>query len=79
MLPAGTPANFTVKAIEGPYPGIDPSKSLQRYWTLTATGLTADLTFNYHDPTDMPATANESNFVIFKNEAGTFSPTGWFS
>ena len=73
---AGTPADFTVKATQGTHSGLDPSISLQRYWTLTATGLTADLTFNYLDPTDIPVTANENNFVIFKYAAGAFTQPG---
>jgi hypothetical protein len=45
---AGTfPASFTVKAVQGPQPNVNPSVSLQRYWTLTGTGITADLTFQY--------------------------------
>ena len=35
---AGTPADVTVKATQGTYPGLDPLKSLLRCWTLTATG-----------------------------------------
>ncbi|MFL6214148.1 MAG: beta strand repeat-containing protein, partial [Blastocatellia bacterium] len=76
-LTAGTfPADFTVKAVQGPQPNLGtPSLALQRYWTLTASGVTADLTFNYLDPTDIPVTANENNFVIFKYD-GTFTQPG---
>ncbi|MGA9772858.1 MAG: C25 family cysteine peptidase [Blastocatellia bacterium] len=75
---AGTfPANFTVKAVQGPQPNIaDPTKALQRYWTLTATGVTADLTFNYLDPTDIPVTANEALFFIFKFDGSFTAPGG---
>jgi hypothetical protein len=75
---AGTfPADFTVKAVQGPQPNIvTPSHALQRYWTLTATGVTADLTFNYLDPTDIPVTAVENNFVIFKYSGGFTMPGG---
>src|ERR1041384_216397 len=72
---AGTfPANFTVKAVQGPQPNVgDPAKALQRYWKLIAAGLTADLTFNYLDPTDIPGTATEANFAIFAYDTtGTF-------
>jgi hypothetical protein len=70
------PAVFTVKAVQGPQPNIQsPQNALQRYWTLTATGVTADLTFNYLDPIDIPVTANENNFVIFKYD-GAFSLPG---
>src|SRR5262249_55356019 len=49
--------------------------ALQRYWTLTGTSVTADLTFTYLDPTDIPGTAVEANFVIFKYD-GAFSMPG---
>ncbi|GEM_PF-1141416 len=74
---AGTfPATFTAKAVQGPQPNIgNPSFALQRYWTLTGTGVTADLTFNYLDPTDIPVTATEGNFNILKYD-GTFTFPG---
>ncbi|MGH9874322.1 MAG: DUF4214 domain-containing protein [Pyrinomonadaceae bacterium] len=75
---AGTfPADFTVSATQGPQPNfVSPQFALQRYWTLTGTGVTADLTFNYLDPTDIPVTANENVFVIFKYNAGFTTPGG---
>ena len=68
---AGTfPADFTVKAVEGPAPNIQPvDRALQRYWTLTATGMTADLTFHYIDPIDIPPTATEANFHVYRHDA----------
>lgn len=75
---AGTfPADFTVKAVQGPHPNFaSPQYALQRYWSLsTAATLTADLTFNYLDPTDIPVTANENVFVIFKY-TGVFTTPG---
>lgn len=75
---AGTfPATFTAKAVQGPQPNfLSPTHALQRYWTLTEGGdVTADLTFTYLDPTDIPGTANESLFVIFKHD-GMFTMPG---
>ena len=75
---AGTfPATLTAKAVDGPHPAFGtPSLALSRYWTLTEGGdLTADLTFNYLDPDDVPGTATEANFVIFKHD-GAFSMPG---
>lgn len=74
---AGTfPATFTAKAVQGPQPNISsPQLALQRYWTLTATGVTADLTFTYLDPVDIPASATEANFVILKFD-GVFTQPG---
>jgi hypothetical protein len=78
-LTAGAfPATFTTKAVQGPQPNIgSPTLALQRYWTLTGTGVTADLTFNYLDPTDIPVTATEANFVIIRYD-GTFHTPGGF-
>jgi hypothetical protein len=75
---AGTfPATFTVKATNGPLPAFpNLAAALQRYWTLTAANLTADLTFNYVDPIDIPVTANESNFVIHKYDGALTQPGG---
>lgn len=77
-ITAGTfPATFTAKAVQGPQPNIlSPTHALQRYWTLTATGVTADLTFNYLDPTDIPVTAVENNFVILKYDGMFTAPGG---
>src|SRR4029450_11416656 len=78
MTAAGSfPVDFQVKAVQSSMPSLyDASKALQRYWTLTVSGVTADLTFNYLDPTDIPPTANESNFVIFKYDGVSLSMPG---
>lgn len=73
--PGGAP--FTVKCIQGAQPNVlVPGKALSRYWTLTGAALTADLTFHYLDPTDIPGTATESNFVIQKYSGGFSQPGG---
>ena len=62
------PSGLTVKAVEGPQPNQDPSKSLQRYWTLTEAGdLTANLTFNYLQGDVM---GNEPGYQLFKVVSG---------
>jgi hypothetical protein len=66
---AGTPADFTAKAVQGQQPNISGTNALQRYWTLTATGLTANLTFNYLAG-DVVGT--EANYKIFKYD-GSFT------
>ncbi len=77
-ITAGTfPTDFTAKAVQGAQPNLPvPAKSLQRYWALAATGVTADLTFNYLDPPDVPPMATESNFVVFKYNGMFTSPAG---
>ena len=74
---AGTfPATVTTKAIQGAHPNfVDPTLALQRYWNLTAAGVTADLTFSYLTA-DIPGTANENNFVIFKYDGAFTQPGG---
>jgi hypothetical protein len=74
---AGTfPADFTVAAVESSAPNIQPvANALTRYWSLTGTGLTADLTFNYLDPTDIPVTATEANFVLYRHDSA--GPAGY--
>jgi hypothetical protein len=71
------PSDFTVKAVQGPQPNVvTPAGALQRYWTLTGAGVTADLTFNYLDPTDIPSPpSSENTFVIFKYN-GTWTMPG---
>jgi hypothetical protein len=68
---AGTfPANFTVKAIQGPQPSVNAATSLQRYWTLTEGGaITANVNFNYLDPTDIAGT--EANYHVIRVIGGT--------
>jgi hypothetical protein len=68
---AGTfPSDFTVKATQGPQPSVNPATSIQRYWTLTEGGdVTADLTFNYLDPTDIAGT--EANYKVIRVIGGT--------
>jgi hypothetical protein len=72
--PGGAP--FTVSAVQGTRTGLDPTKALARYWTLAGPTLTADLTFHYLDPTDIPGTATESNFVIAKANGSSWSKPG---
>ncbi len=74
---AGTlPADLTVTAVQGPQPFASPAAlALQRYWTLAGSGFTVDLTFHYL-ATDVPVTANETSFVIYKFNGGAFTKPG---
>lgn len=74
---AGTfPADLTVTAVQGPQPFAYPASAvLQRYWTLAGAGLTADLTFHYLDA-DVPVTATEANFVIYKFNGAVYATPG---
>ncbi len=69
---AGTfPTDVTVAAVQTPAPGIQPlTDVITRYWRLTATGVTADVTFSYLDPADIPGTVTEANLRVLKHEAG---------
>jgi len=64
-----TPSSLRVKAVQGTQPQLPAGTSLKRYWTLTEIGdLTATLTFNYLDPTDIMG--NEGNYQLTKIENG---------
>jgi uncharacterized repeat protein (TIGR01451 family) len=71
-ITAGTfPTDVTAAAVQTAAPGIQPlSKVITRYWRLTATGITADVTFSYLDPADIPGTVTEANLHVLKHEAG---------
>jgi CSLREA domain-containing protein len=75
---AGTfDAAFTVSASQTKEPHIHGSgvNALKRYWNLTGTGITANLTFHYLDPTDIPTGFDDSTYIIFKYD-GSFSTPG---
>jgi hypothetical protein len=67
---AGTfPATFTVAAVQGPHPSVNPATSVQRYWTLTEGGdVTADLTFQYLLADVM---GTEANYKVIRSIGGT--------
>jgi uncharacterized repeat protein (TIGR01451 family) len=68
---AGTfPADVTVAAVQASAPGLQPaSEGLNRHWRLTATGITADVTFSYLDPVDIPGTVTEANLRALRHRA----------
>lgn len=69
---AGTfPTDVTVAAVQTPAPGIQPlSQVINRHWRLTASGVTANVTFNYLDPTDLPGTVTEAGLQVLRHESG---------
>jgi hypothetical protein len=71
---AGTfPADVAIKAVQSTQPNLNPTNSLQRYWTLTSTGgVTTDLTFNYQDADVM---GNESLYSLVNVSGGVPSIT----
>jgi Peptidase family C25/Carboxypeptidase regulatory-like domain len=62
--------NLTVTAKQATAPVVDATKSLSRYWTLSGSGITTNLTFHYLDPTDIPGTSTESNYRVIRVESG---------
>lgn len=60
-------------------PALDPARMLQRYWTTSGSGVTANLTFNYLNG-DIPGTSTEASYDIFRiASAGypnRFAPNG---
>ncbi len=72
---AGTfPTDVTVAAIQTADPNLPAgTKTLTRYWQLTATGITADVTFSYLDPADIPGTVTEANLHVFRHDPPVFT------
>lgn len=71
---AGTfPRNVQVKAVQAPVPGYTPAPyALNRYFSITAPGITADLTFRYLD-TDIPGMVTEADLHLFRKASSTFT------
>jgi CSLREA domain-containing protein len=69
---ANTNGTLTVKAVQGPQPNIPGANALQRYWTLSGSGITADLTFHYSISPTNDVVGNEAIYKIFKYD-GSFT------
>jgi hypothetical protein len=57
--------------------GLDPARTLQRYWSLSGSGIRSNITFNYLD-TDIPGTTNENLWNIIRVTGNTvirYEPT----
>jgi len=66
---AGTfPTTLTIKATQGPQPNVNASTSIQRYWTLTGSNLTVNLTFQYLLGDVM---GTEANYKVIRVSGGT--------
>lgn len=81
IVTAGT-GSLTIRANTGTAPAnpaLNPAIVIQRYWTLSGSGITADITWHYLQ-TDVPGTANESLFSIMRIVGGgpveAFLPNG---
>jgi len=76
---AGTfPATMTVAAVQGKAPQIAPADlAIDRHWVLAGSGVdSADVTFSYLDPADLPATVTEADLVTFRRDGGAFTDLG---
>jgi hypothetical protein len=62
--------NLTVAAKQPKQPNITGTEALQRYWTLTGTGMTANLTFQYNAA---DVVGNESLYQVLKFSGSTFT------
>ncbi len=69
---AGT-GDLTVAAVQGKLPAIPTMNALQRYWTMSGAGLTADLTLQYL-VADVVGT--EANYVVLRHDGAFTVPTG---
>lgn len=76
---AGTfPGTATVRAVQGIAPNISPPDSaITRHWEVISTDVTsADLTFNYLDPIDIPGTVTEADLLLYRRDGGVFTDLG---
>jgi hypothetical protein len=74
---AGTfPTTITASAVQGTAPGFTPATlAIGRHWNLTASGITADLTFSYLDPVDL-GTVTEANLRAFRQDGASYADVG---
>ncbi len=66
--------SLTARAEQGKLSAISGTNALQRYWVLSGSGITTDLTFHYRGlaPPTGDVVGNEANYVVFKYN-GSFS------
>ncbi|HWS88940.1 MAG TPA: Calx-beta domain-containing protein [Pyrinomonadaceae bacterium] len=64
--------SLSVKATQTKHPGIPGADVLARYWTLSGSGITTDLTFNYLDG---DVAGDENSYQVFKYD-GAFTAPG---
>jgi hypothetical protein len=74
---AGTfPTTITASAVQGTAPGFTPAPlAIGRHWNLTASDITADVTFTYLDPVDL-GTVNEANLRAFRQDGPAYLDVG---
>lgn len=73
------PGDMVIRTVQTAHPNIlYPSKALSRYWQVFSSQniTSADLIFSYLDPTDIPTTTNEADFVIERYTNGFTQPAG---
>jgi uncharacterized repeat protein (TIGR01451 family) len=63
---------LSIKANTGTVAPLNPAMTLQRFWTLNGSGITADVTFNY---LDADVAGNENNYRTIRVAGG--SPTAF--
>lgn len=72
--------SFTVSATQSFMAGASTTQSIQRYWTLTPSGITsADITLQFAD-SDVPGGANVSGFRFLRKSGmayGSFAPSSF--
>lgn len=74
---AGTfPTTITASAIEGTAPGFMPAQvAIGRHWNLSATDVTADVTFAYLDPTDL-GPVSEAQLRAYRQDGSAYTDVG---
>jgi hypothetical protein len=75
---AGTfPADITIRSTQTVAPDFPtPQTAISRHWNIIASDITADLTFSYLDPADLPAGIDEAELEVFRGQAGVYASQG---
>ena len=69
---AGT-GSLSVKPTQAKHPNVMGADALSRYWTLSGSGITADLNFNYQQG---DVVGDENNYQVFKYDGSFSIPAG---
>lgn len=63
------PGTVKMRAVGSRAPLIAPAdKAIKRHWLVDAPGMTANLSFTYLDPLDLPATLSEANLRVYQGQ-----------
>ncbi|MGB7202943.1 MAG: FG-GAP-like repeat-containing protein [Pyrinomonadaceae bacterium] len=68
--------SLLVKAVDATLPGLNPAQSASRFWRLSGTGITTDLSFTY---VDADINGTEASYKVFRRSGGVSTQVTPFS